>query len=473
MNAPITLSTQTSAIVATIERARLAFDEGDVQAALMLSGGAYEQAKAAAGYAAKVKASRQLIDKARRLQADALKIETDCTIKLADEVDAAKNSGELAGQGRPKKVQTSDVFTLEEVGLDKRRLAEARKLRDAERDDPGRAERIIEARIEAGLEPSRNALRAAIGTRSATKEEKGDQLYETPDCATRTLLALESFSPTVWEPACGRGAILTHLEAAGYEVVLSDLVDRGTATRHGELQGVGDFLVTKALNEKGPDIVTNPPYDDLANRFAAHALREHRPAKMALLLNLNFLAGFDDEDRCYVMDECPPARVYVFTHRLPMMHRDGYEGKKSTSQMNTAWFVWERRADGSYGEPGDTRIIRVLWDRWQNEPALPPGHAANGAGRRFDLSSITFETTDDESPRTTPRLTLEERVAMNIDEAAAWAEGQGEDGFAVGDMRRAIGIRDSTARAIVEALWKQERIVCVTNTDGEKWRWKG
>ncbi|HZG29931.1 MAG TPA: hypothetical protein VE079_15865 [Ensifer sp.] len=472
-------SADTSAVVAAIERARALFDDGDVQAAMMLSGAAYEQAKAAAGYAAKVKASRQLIDKARRMQADALKIETDCTIKLADEVDAAQSAGAVLSHGQNRKVngrkadtqevQSSDLLALDDIGIDKRRLAEWRKIRDAERDAPGTVDRIIETRISAGLEPSRNSLRTAIGTRTATKEEKGDQLYETPECAIRTLLALESFSPTVWEPACGRGAIVRPLEAAGYEVIISDLVDRGTATKDGELQGVGDFLDSVATDGEGPDILTNPPYDELANRFAAHALRVHRPRKMALLLNLNFLAGFDDPERCFVMDECPPARIYVFTHRLPMMHRDGWDGPKASSSMNTAWFVWEQRDDGTYGQPGDTRMIRVLWDHWQNEPALAPGDGVNGAGRRIDISSIIFETSDDEGPRTTPRLSLEERVAMNVDEAAEWMAGAGD--FDAGQLRRAIGIRDTTARAIIEALWKQERIVCVTNVDGEKWRW--
>jgi hypothetical protein len=140
-------------------------------------------------------------------------------------------------------------------------------------------------------------------------------------------------------------------------VELSDLVDYGTHDRHGELQRVEDFLKSEPHPER-PDIVTNPPYGAALNAFVAHALRVHRPRKMALLLNLNFLCGFDDPDRNFAMDENPPARIHVFTRRLPMMHRDGWDGPEASSRMNTAWFVWELRGDGY---AGPTIINRVDW----------------------------------------------------------------------------------------------------------------
>ncbi|WP_246752721.1 hypothetical protein [Sinorhizobium sp. BG8] len=104
----------------------------------------------------------------------------------------------------------------------------------------------------------------------------------------------------------------------------------------------------------------------------AHALRVHRPGKMALLLNLNFLAGFYDPDRTFVMDECSPARIYVFKRRLPMMHRDGWDGPTASSRMNTAWFIWERDEGGSYGDR--TEIRRVDWKDYV--PAVAESEAA-------------------------------------------------------------------------------------------------
>lgn len=195
---------------------------------------------------------------------------------------------------------------------------------------PGIVERAIQARLSAGLEPTKANLRAAVGTASATKEERGANLYETPPEAMFTLLALEEFTACVLEPACGRGAISRMLEAHHYGVVLADINDYGTADSNGELQAVQDFLTSQPLEAGSYDIVTNPPYGDVLNAFVAHALRVYQPRKMALLLNLNFLCGFADDDRNFVMDDCPPARVYVFKRRLPMMHRDGWEGNKAS-----------------------------------------------------------------------------------------------------------------------------------------------
>jgi ParB-like chromosome segregation protein Spo0J len=219
--------------------------------------------------------------------------------------------------------------------------------------------------------PSRvDNLRAAVGTSSATKEERGVNLYETPPEAMRALMALETFSMTVLEPACGRGAIVRMLELGGYEVAHSDLVDYQTANQHGELQKVQDFLATQPASSGSPDIVTNPPYGGSMNAFIAHALRVHKPRKMALLLNWNAYSGFADDDRNFVMDECPPARIYQFKRRLPMMHRDGWDGNIATSRMNTAWFVWELQADGTYGEC--TIVRRIDWrDYMPNGDVLP------------------------------------------------------------------------------------------------------
>ncbi|RUV19920.1 SAM-dependent methyltransferase [Mesorhizobium sp. M7A.F.Ca.MR.245.00.0.0] len=357
-----------SGLAQVIERARMLFDDGDVASARMLASGAYDQAKAAGSYATRFHAGEHLITKARRLQADALIIEARAKITIATEWSAAQESGEASKGGRPKKtVPSENGFTAAEAGLTRREIHEARKLADAERRDPGIVERAIAGRVAAGLEPSRANLRVAIGTDSASGAERGNNLYETCPEAMHTLLALETFGGRIKEPACGRGAISRMLEAAGYDVVLSDLVDYGTHDRHGVLQTVQDFVTSEA-GDDCDDIATNPPYGSALNAFVAHALRVHRPPKMALLLNLNFLCGFDDPDRNYAMDECMPARVHVFSRRLPMMHRDGWDGNEANSRMNTAWFVWEQNLVGEYAGP--TVINRVDWKDYQ------PGAAA-------------------------------------------------------------------------------------------------
>ena len=447
-----------SELVACIETARALLDAGDVERALKLSSVAYDQAKAVAGSAERVKTSRDLVDKARRMQAEALKIESLCYVAMADAVDDAQAKGQIARPGRPSNIPGENVFTLQDVGLDAKHLHEARKLRDHVREEPNFVGRVIEVRMSEGLEPSRAALkkaaRHATGTKTATKEDRGHDLYETPSEAMRTLLALESFTLNVVEPSVGKGAILRPLESAGYEVTISDLVDRGVTTQHGECQGVGDFLLSVG-QDCGCDIVTNPPYG-VANAYVAHALRAHKPRKMAMLLNLNFLCGFDDPDRCFVMDECPPSRVYVFTRRLPMMHRDGWEGDKASSQMNTAWFIWERNDDGSYGV-GHPQLIRVDWKAFETADPLTPG--AGGF-----VSPLRFDAPDDEFTRITPRKTLEERCDEETARALVWmAE---SPGFDAGRLRRGIGVRPSVADALIADLATKGLIWAGRDDDG-------
>ncbi|MBN9056077.1 MAG: hypothetical protein J0H80_20425, partial [Rhizobiales bacterium] len=271
-------------------------------------------------------------------------------------------------------------------------------------------------------------------------DERGDDLYESHIGAMRTILALESFCRNILELSVGKGAILRPLEAAGYDVTISDLVDRGIVTRHGEYQGVGDFLLSQSVGEA--DLVTNPPFG-IANAYAAHALREHRPRKMALLLNLNFMCGFEDPDRRFVMDENPPSRIYVFTRRLPMMHRDGWSGNEASSQMNTGWFVWERNEDGSYGS-GYPHIIRVDWQAFMLAPPLAPGDGGH-------VSPLSFAPAPpDEFARSTPRMTIDERVDGEIERAVLWLkEMQPFDGAL---LRRAIGVRPSVAEALIVAM---------------------
>lgn len=348
-----------AAMEAKLGTARALLAHGDVMAARELAEGIYEQAKAGGRFSARFRLKESL-EACHRIQADALSIEVRTKMRIAEEWEKAKAEGKTL-KGRPKSVPDENAFTAEEAGLTRKDLHYAKQLLEADRREPGIAERAIAARLQAGLEPSRSNLRASIGTKTATKEERGDNLYQTGPEAMFTLLGLESFCSTIFEPACGKGAIVRHLEAAGWDdLILADLIDYGTADQFGEVQKVEDFLTSVPLEVDGDfDIVTNPPYGTALNAFVAHALRVHRPRKMALLLNVNFFGGFDDDDRNFALDECSPARIWWFSRRLPMMHREGWEGNKANSSMNTAWFIWELQPNGTYATP--TIIRRVDW----------------------------------------------------------------------------------------------------------------
>src|SRR5215831_14381537 len=169
------------------------------------------------------------------------------------------------------------------------------------------------------------------GQQKHSLSERGPDLYETPAVATEALLKCEFLPKRIWEPAAGHGAIVKVLRAHGHEVVASDLVDYGEPTHFPRW----DFLLEHKLPEGTGAIVTNPPYK-LADQFVRHAI-ELCPC-VVMLLRLAALEGMERSD----IIDTHLSRVHVFRNRIPMMHRDSWTGKKSTSKIAFAWFVFER-----------------------------------------------------------------------------------------------------------------------------------
>jgi hypothetical protein len=178
---------------------------------------------------------------------------------------------------------------------------------------------------------------SAIAEQRAPLAERRDDLYETPECATRALLAVESLPQgTVWEPACGPGAIVRVLRAAGHQVYATDLVNYGSADQD---EHRVDFLMEFAAPEIA-SIVTNPPFK-LAAEFVRHALL--LCPRVYMFLRLAFL---ESEGRSDILEGGQLRRVYVFRERLPMMHRAGWVGTRASSRMAFAWFCWDRQHRG-------------------------------------------------------------------------------------------------------------------------------
>lgn len=114
-------------------------------------------------------------------------------------------------------------------------------------------------------------------------DRQREDYYATEPKATEWLCKLERFEGRILEPSCGEGHMSRVLEAAGYEVVNRDLVDRG----YGE---VADFLAIDNLEWDG-NIVTNPPYK-YAQEFVEKALSIiPKGKKVAMFLKLTFLEG--------------------------------------------------------------------------------------------------------------------------------------------------------------------------------------
>jgi hypothetical protein len=67
------------------------------------------------------------------------------------------------------------------------------------------------------------------------------------------------------------------------------------------------------------------------------------------------LAFFESVRRTPILENRGLTRVHVFRKRLPMMHRDGWEGRKGNSGMAFAWFVWDR------AHFGPAMLNRIEW----------------------------------------------------------------------------------------------------------------
>ena len=194
------------------------------------------------------------------------------------------------------------------------------------------------------LDPSSQSRRAPLA------EHRGD-FYDTPSVAVQALLRIERerllSSIRIWEPACGTGNIVTELRAAGYEVIASDLNNRGCYDGHFGI----DFLLP-GFDPHADAIITNPPFA-LAEEFVATAL-ERAPLVIMLLR----LAFYESERREHLFNgsRMPLARIHAFAKRLPMMNRAGWTGRHANSGMAFAWFTWDSM------HRGPTTIDRIRWE---------------------------------------------------------------------------------------------------------------
>jgi hypothetical protein len=191
-----------------------------------------------------------------------------------------------------------------------------------------------------------------VRTKHAQKD-RGLDFYQTPPEATRALLKHERLPHGLWEPHCGLGAIAEVLLAAGHAVFASDVEYRGYPYQ----AHVGDFLKSSRVPDGVDGIVMNPPFAWAALHIQ-HAL-QICPLVCALL-RLSFLEAGQEKTalgraRLWCLDRGHLARVYVLVERLPMMHREGWTGNRSTSNVPYAWFVF----GGDHRGPAT--IHRISW----------------------------------------------------------------------------------------------------------------
>jgi len=175
--------------------------------------------------------------------------------------------------------------------------------------------------------------------------DRGANFYQTPEPATNALLDIVDLSnKTIWEPCAGNGAMVRPMREHDIAVICSDIVQREYP-----LHFVGDFFAQNAAPTGCSIIVTNPPFR-LSAPFVRHALT--LVYEVVIFEKLTF---FESARRADLF--CPGGglfAIYAFAHRLPMIHRDSWAGKRqNNSSILYAFFHW--RADYA-GKATITRI---------------------------------------------------------------------------------------------------------------------
>lgn len=164
----------------------------------------------------------------------------------------------------------------------------------------------------------------AGGAKTAKRQE--NDFYPTPaDCVTALLVAEAeplTLHRTIWEPACGDGAICHVLHQHGFTTVATDLIDRG----HGK--GGKNFLTEVEI--LAPAIITNPPFC-LAEEFVRHAL-DLGAEYVAMLLKSTW---FHASSRYPLFLKHQPTAVY------PLTWRPDFLGQGAPT-MEACWFVWDK-----------------------------------------------------------------------------------------------------------------------------------
>lgn len=144
-------------------------------------------------------------------------------------------------------------------------------------------------------------------------------------------------SNQVWECACGNGCMSKPLQDLGYEVLSTDLVDRG----FGEVE---DFLTSD--RRWGGDIITNPPFK-LAEEFIKKSMKILNHGQKALfLLKIQFLETIK---RAQLFKKCGLKHVIVNSDRICCAMNGDFDmyfkkrnGRYVGGTQLYAWFVFEK-----------------------------------------------------------------------------------------------------------------------------------
>lgn len=167
--------------------------------------------------------------------------------------------------------------------------------------------------------------------------KEGLGFYIEPEWCSKRLFAVEDFAPTIYDPACGSGRILSAARDAGYSTLGSDIIERAQLDNF----VLRDFLTWHGPIDRTWSVVCNPPFDH-AQEFCEQALylSARKVAMITLMRRLNAAGKW--------LRDLPLARVYLLTPRpsMPPGHVIAAGEKPGGGTQDFAWIVFAREHRG-------------------------------------------------------------------------------------------------------------------------------
>jgi hypothetical protein len=185
-------------------------------------------------------------------------------------------------------------------------------------------------------------MTAPLKKKQAHVWERGEHdWYCEPSRASEALFRVEKFESTIWDPACGKGAIVLSAIGAGYNAIGTDIVDRNPVEPEW-FYGEHDFLLGE-LEPLAPNIVTNPPFYRAkgAEAFIRKAL-SLTTGKVCAFVDIHFVAG--DGRATGLFKEHPPTRIWIIHPRVSCPPGEYLEagGKAGNGSSDWCWIVWSK-----------------------------------------------------------------------------------------------------------------------------------
>lgn len=166
-------------------------------------------------------------------------------------------------------------------------------------------------------------------TTGGSKENRRElDFYPTPPEVTIALMDfLDLPKGTIWEPACGDGAMSKVLESYGHQVISTDI--------RSDVYGTGgvDYFTTAHNCDA---IITNPPFNT-SEEFIRKAIGEAKVVAMVLKSQY-----WHAKKRFELFKKYPPAYVLPLTWRPDFL--SGEKGGAPT--MECIWTVWDTDYEG-------------------------------------------------------------------------------------------------------------------------------